>query len=202
MNLSLTRWSQKVKQKRIEFYEVVFDSSLSDYTYFDEPMIENGDVIDWWHFSGSGRWEGKEPLKVTASPIGKLYDVSMAPGDVPYVTKKVADIFNAEKVLADAVQFIPLKYGVNTIYIMNILPVIACVDEEKTESIMRWQEEDGEPEKIGKYRQIIGLRVDPERLKHIDICRVKDWEVSIIVSQRVKLILDAHHVNGIVFWPA
>lgn len=179
----------------------MFDSGLSDYTYFGEPMTENGDVIDWWHFSGSGRWEGTEPLKVAANPIGKLYDMSMAPGDVPYVTKRVVDLFNAGKLLSDAVQFIPLRYGVNTIYIMNILPVVSCVDEENTESIMRWQSEDDEPDRIGQYRQIIGLRVDPVRLKGIDICRVQGWEVSILISQRLRTLLEAHHVKGVVFWP-
>ena len=190
-----------MEKKRNEFYSVVFDDSLNDYTYFGEPMTENGDVIDWWHFSGSGRWEGTELLNVTANPIGKLYDISMAPGDVPYVTKRVVDLFNADKSLSDAVQFIPLRYGVNTIYLMNILPLVECVDDEKTESIMRWQAEDDEPDKIGQYRQIIGLRVDPERLVGIDICRVQDWEVSIIVSQRVRMMLETHHVNGVVFWP-
>lgn len=190
-----------MKPKEDSYFELGFDSGLSDYTYFGEPMTENGDVIDWWHFSGSGRWEGTEPLKVTANPIGKIYDMSMAPGDVPYVTKRVVDIFNADKCLDGAVQFIPVKYGVNTIYIMNILPVVACVDDRKTESIMRWQTEDGEPDRIGQYRQIIGLRVDPKRLKGIDICRVQDWEVSIIISQRLRTLLEAHHVKGVVFWP-
>jgi hypothetical protein len=90
---------------------------------------------------------------------------------------------------------------VNTIYILNILPVVACVDDEKTKEILRWEEEDEEPDKTGKYRQIIGMRVDPERLKGIDICRVKDWEVSIIISQRVKSLLESHSVKGVVFWP-
>ena len=89
----------------------------------------------------------------------------------------------------------------NTIYLMNILPLVECVDDEKTESIVRWQAEDDEPDKIGQYRQITGLRVDPERLVGIDTCRVQDWEVSIIISQRVRMMLDAHHVKGVVFWP-
>jgi hypothetical protein len=191
-----------MKETNSSFYRVAFDSRLNDCTYFDEPKTVTNEVLDWWHFSNGREWNGRESLKVTAYRTGRLYDISMAPGDIPYVTRRVVDIFKLDRSLSDSVQFIPLAYGESTIHLMNILPVISCIDEIRTESVMLWKEEDGEPEKVGEYRQVIGLRVDPDKLQDVDICRVRGWEVAIIVSRRLKLMLEAHLVTGVEFWPA
>jgi hypothetical protein len=185
-----------------DFFRLVFDSKLEDYTYFDEPTDTNGNIVDWWNFTGCGFWKQEEALMVTANPVGRIYDICMGPGDVPYVTKKVVDAFESDRRFTDAVQFVPLNFHHSIVYIMNILPVIACVDEQNTGSIMRWQEGDGEPEKVGQFRQIVDLRVNSKKLRGVDICRVKDWEVCIIVSEKTKNLIEDNKLGGVAFWPS
>jgi hypothetical protein len=183
------------------FFALEFDPSIDDFTYFGEPKDASGISIDWWEFSGKGIWRRSDPLSIDSNHRGAMYDFNFGAGEIPYVTSKVTNLFMQSKELRNTVQFIPVQYGLQTVYLMNIIPLVACVDVEKTKSIMRWEVQDDEPDKVGKYRQIIGLRVRPEALKGVEICRVKDWDVAIIVSAKLKEMLEENDVDGVVFEP-
>lgn len=84
--------------------------------------------------------------------------------------------------------------------ILNAMYTEACVDESRSE-ILRWHAEDGRPDKVGRYRMISNLTVDSSRVNNRHIFRVKDWEVALIVSEKVSEALQSLPNLGIVFSP-
>jgi hypothetical protein len=49
-------------------------------------------------------------------------------------------------------------------FILNVLHVIRCIDDARCETVQYWTPEDGEPELVGKYMNVRGLKVDPARM--------------------------------------
>ena len=37
---------------------------------------------------------------------------------------------------------------------------IRCIDDKATKEVLMWTPEDGRPEKVGKYRDVYGMRID------------------------------------------
>lgn len=100
------------------------------------------------------------------------------------------------------VQAIPVEIdGVDEPYeILNVLDVVDCVDEEKSEFSMcpRWTVEDGRPDKVGDYR-IDSLRIDPIRANGHELFRTKGWLVGLVCSERIRDLLISQGVTGIRF---
>lgn len=100
------------------------------------------------------------------------------------------------------VQAIPVEIdGVDEPYeILNVLDVVDCVDEEKSEFSMcpRWTAEDGRPDKVEDYR-IDNLRIDPIRANGHELFRTKGWSVGLVCSERIRDLLISHGVTGIQF---
>jgi len=59
--------------------------------------------------------------------------------------------------------------------VANVLPCVDCIDESRTVG-EKWTESDGRPDKVGMYRTIVYLFVDPTRIAH-DIFRVQGWKI-------------------------
>ena len=74
------------------------------------------------------------------------------------------------------------------------------MDETRSE-IMRWKHEDGRPDKVGRYRMVGNLTIDPTRVRNRHIFRIDDWEIALIVSERLKIALEAIPELGVVFSP-
>ena len=64
---------------------------------------------------------------------------------------------------------------------------------------MKWTEKDGRPDKVGKYRHLGDLTIDSSRTNGHHIFRIRDWEIALIVSERVKDALNGIDDLGIVF---
>ena len=180
------------------FYRVVFDSSIKNYTHFREPTTAEGKCVDAWSFLGEGVWKGKEQLFIGAQNLGAVYDMNMGAFDLPIAGTKVKHIFEQDQHFSLEVQFIPVSYNSAIYFILNPLLVVDCLDEQRSK-VLKWIEKDGRPEKVGEYRQVINLHVDPERLGGVDICRIKGWVVAIIFSERLVKILKKEEIKGVKF---
>jgi hypothetical protein len=65
--------------------------------------------------------------------------------------------------------------------------------------VLYWRPEDERPDKLGKYRNVVGLKVDPARVGGANIFRPWGWIVVLLVSERVKLALEAEGITGPLF---
>ncbi len=96
------------------------------------------------------------------------------------------------------VQFIPVGVDGQTepYFILNALRVIECIDDARCEAVLYWGPEDGEPEWVGEYRNVDGLKVDPAKIGNANVFRTWGWLVALIVSERVKLAMEAEGITG------
>jgi hypothetical protein len=82
-------------------------------------------------------------------------------------------------------------------FILNILHVIRCIDDARCEEVSYWRPEDGEPELVGKYQNVSGLKVDPASMGALSICRPWGWTGAIIVTERVKQAMESTGITGL-----
>ncbi|MFY0577628.1 imm11 family protein [Cystobacter fuscus] len=81
-------------------------------------------------------------------------------------------------------------------FILNALRIIRCVDEARCEEIAFWEPRHGDPERVGHYRNVAGLKIDPTKVEDANIFRPWGWTVVLIVSERVKLAMEKEGLTG------
>jgi hypothetical protein len=180
------------------FFRILFDSSLPDYTHFREPSEMQGKTVDAWNFQGLGEWKAPQLLQIAVRNEGTIYDINMGAFDLPVVNGKVKSIIQGSPIASEQVQFIDVMYGERKLYILNSLPVIDCLDEQRSD-FMKWTKRDHRKDLAGTYRQVIGLHVRHEPLAGTEICRIKGWEVALIVSGQLVEQFKKAKLQGAVF---
>ncbi|KFE71255.1 hypothetical protein DB31_3385 [Hyalangium minutum] len=81
-------------------------------------------------------------------------------------------------------------------FILNTLRIIRCVDDARSEEVQYWKPEDGQPEKLGTYRYIHGLRIDASKVDHARIFRTWGWDIALILSEDLKQAIEAAGITG------
>jgi hypothetical protein len=84
-------------------------------------------------------------------------------------------------------------------FILNLLRVIRCIDEARSEEVRHWRPEDGQPEKVGQYQVVSGMRIDRTQVGDAHIFRPWGWDVALIVSEHLKQALEVEGITGLRF---
>jgi len=161
-------------------------------------MDHSGREIDPRAFVFGKRYAGFQPLTIGARHTGRSVDFNFADFDMPVVRKSIC-----RRVAADAgagVQLVPVtvRESREEFEILNVVDVVECFDEGRSK-FTKWTSEDGQPEKIGQYRMVAVLALDPRKARGHKIFRVQGWEVALIVEEQIKEILEEEKTSGIVF---
>jgi anthranilate phosphoribosyltransferase len=61
---------------------------------------------------------------------------------------------------------------------------------------MSWKAEDGRPEKVGEYRYVHGMRIDPTRVGDARIFRTWGWRIALVVSEDLKRAIEEAGLTG------
>ncbi len=168
----------------------------------DERGREEDDereLFDIWRFKQGRVLQIDEPIRLSMKPAGLALEFSHALG-IPVVHRRVVSLFERLG-LQKEVQFIPVDVEGQTQpwFILNALRVIRCIDDARCEEVLYWLPEDNRPDKEGQYRNVAGLKVDPEKIGDAHIFRPWGWKVVLIVSEHVKSALEAEGITGIKF---
>ncbi len=162
-----------------------------------KDIDEHGRSVDPWLFDNGTllHLEGRPVLGI--SHPGVPLDFSLTELATPIVTERVVSLFDQLE-LGKEVQFIPAQVEGRTepYFILNTLHILRCIDDARCETVVYWTPEDGEPELVGKYQNVRGLKVDPARMGDVGICRPWGWTVALIVSERVKLAMENAGITG------
>ncbi|MFY0568556.1 imm11 family protein [Archangium lansingense] len=164
---------------------------------------EHGREIDPWQFKDG------EVIKLESAPLlhmvrpGRALDFSLTGLTVPLVNDRVVSLFERLG-LEQEVQFIPTRVeGFSEPYfLLNALRVIRCIDDARCEEVLYWLPEDNRPDKLGQYRNVRSLRVDPQKVGNSNIFRPWGWTVALIVSERIKLEMESAGITGTEFTEA
>ncbi|WNG54081.1 hypothetical protein F0U59_04200 [Archangium gephyra] len=160
------------------------------------PWDEQGQRINPWQFF-KGRWlKLEETVRFPVKPDGVELDFCWAAFSIPVVHDRVVQLF--ARLGTQEVQFIPVQVEGHTgpFFILNTLRTLRCIDDARCEEVQYWKPEDEQPEKVGEYKYIAGLRIDPTKVGDARIFRTWGWSQGLIVSEDLKQALEAERITG------
>ncbi|MCY1044490.1 hypothetical protein OV208_24435 [Corallococcus sp. bb12-1] len=164
------------------------------------PVDAQGqDQGSWLFMQGvSARVEGA--LRVPLSAQGRALDFSLADaGAVPIVSQRVAELLNRltprdVELFPVAVEGYPEPY-----FLVNVVRLVKCIDDAASGEVRYWTPEDGRPDRVGTYRAVHDLRIDPMKTEGADIFRTWGWPLALIISKDIKLALEHLGATGVRF---
>ena len=101
----------------------------------------------------------------------------------------------------DEVQTLPVEIEgqPEPFFILVATQLIQCIDERASRHVRRWLSEDGRPEKLGKYRDVRGMRIDPAQVGDAKVFRPQGWAIVLIVREDIKDALERMGASGPLF---
>ncbi|MFE8597625.1 imm11 family protein [Archangium violaceum] len=185
----------------MRYFDLCDDLYIAGRWHLSTPDVDvHGREIDPWQFKAG------DVVKLESAPLlrmvrpGSALDFSLTGLTVPLVNDRVVSLFGRLG-LEQEVQFIPTRVeGFSEPYfLLNALRVIRCIDDDRCEEVLYWHPEDNRPDKLGQYRDISNLRVDPAKIGDSNIFRPWGWTVALIVSERIKLAMEDAGITGTEF---
>ena len=184
----------------MKYFDVLADDKrFGDRCFLDEPTSETGQAIDSRLFRYGKSYKGVLPSSIPMQQIGKQIAFNLAAFDMPVVSDEVVSILRGMS--ESDCEFFPVNIGTSKLgmSILNVVRRIDCVDELRCEEAIKWRPEDNRPDRLGCYRSIGGLRIDPMKAAGHHIFRILGWEVALIVSEALREKLEPIENLGIVF---
>ncbi|MCY1019702.1 imm11 family protein [Pyxidicoccus sp. MSG2] len=164
----------------------------------DPVSLERKKKVDSvWLFTSGTPVRGLGKLRSSVQPPGPPLDFSLAgAGLTPVVHARVASIFR--ELAPDDVQLLPVEVEDcdEPYFILVATRLVRCIDDRKCGEVHRYTPEDGWPERVGHYRTVRGLRIDPEKTEGARVLRSWGWPVSLIVSEGIKEALEHAGITG------
>ncbi|MBZ4414807.1 suppressor of fused domain protein [Myxococcus sp. XM-1-1-1] len=185
----------------MRYFELFDDVYVPGRWQLGDPLDETGgEVANPWMFRKGEpvRVEGR--LTIPLDRPGKSLDFSMAGvGVAPVVHARVASVLAS--LAPDDVQLFPVKVGSESepYFLVNVTRTVRCIDDSASEEVRYWKPEDGRPEKVGKYRAVSGMRIDPTKVGGAKVFRTWGWTIALIVSEDIKEALEHAGVTGMKF---
>jgi hypothetical protein len=182
----------------------VYTPDGTDGWVFQGPFDEQGArLVDPWQYTDGQRLDAtgiaESPTFRIAQPAGSPLDFNISGLGTPVVPERVVRIF--ERLRVKDVQFLPARIAslAEPWFILNVTRVVRCIDDARCRQVNYFRPEDGQPDKVGTYRAVHGMRIDPTKAEGARIFRTWGWLVAIIVSQDIKEALEQEHVTGAKF---
>ncbi|HEX5748055.1 MAG TPA: DUF1629 domain-containing protein [Archangium sp.] len=178
------------------FYDLTDDMSRPGRWHLRHPVDEHGQKIDPWQFTESRRLDAHGLIRFPVKPDGTELEFTQSSFSIPVVHRRVVQLF--ERLGIQDVQFLPVEVQSHAgpWFILNSLRVIRCIDEARCREVRHFKPEDGQPEKVGQYRGVSGLRIDPARAEGAHLFRPWGWTVALIISEDLKQALEREGVTG------
>jgi hypothetical protein len=184
----------------MRYFDLADDMTVPGRWSLGAPMDTQGkELEDPWVFRLGQPVPGTGRVRFPTSRPGRPLDFTRAGFSIPVVHVRVASVF-AELAPAD-VQLLPAEVQgqPDQFCLLVATRLIQCIDDEASEEVRRWKPEDGRPEKVGQYRDVWGLRIDPSKVGDAKVFRPWGWTVALIVSEEIKRALEHLGATGTKF---
>ena len=152
---------------------------------------------DPWQFADGRPVNVEGRLKIPIKRPGKPLDFSLAGiGVTPIVHARVASLLT--ELAPGDVQVIPVELDSRTdpYCILVATRLIRCIDDEASEEVEYWAPEDGQPDKVGEYRNVAGMRIDPASVGDTRLFRTWGWPIALVVSEELKAAMEHAGITG------
>ena len=163
-----------------KYYELDEDLYFPGRWVLDDPV--GADHCDGREFRYGNPIIINCPLRAPIHTPGKALDFSYSLSDVPILSERIANAIR--DLVGGRAQLFPVDVDeLSHFEILNATAVIECFDESRSE-FTKWRESDGRPDRIGQYRMVTKLCLDPSKIPpDLHVFRVKGWKIALIVSQ-------------------
>jgi hypothetical protein len=157
------------------------------------------EVDDPWIFNKGRPIPNPGRLKLPVIIQGRAMDFTYAGIATPVVHLRVANLL-AELAPEDA-QFFPVEIEgkPDQFRLLVATRLIRCIDDAACKEVEYWTPEDGQPEKVGEYRDVYGMRIDPSKPSDAKVFRPWGWNIALIVREDIKDALERMGVIGMWF---
>jgi len=182
------------------YYDLKDDMSIRGRWLLGTPTdVQGREVDDPWMFYRGERLPDLGPLKLPITVPGRALDFSRAAFAAPVVHARVASVLS--ELAPEEVQALPVKIEgqPEPFFILVATQLIQCIDERASRHVRKWTPEDGRPEKLGKYRDVRGMRIDPSKVGDAKIFRPQGWAIVLIVREDIKDALEGMGATGTTF---
>jgi hypothetical protein len=161
-----------------------------------ETPRHHGEPIDPWQFFDGRKLPEPGPLTLRLRLPGRPLDYTMADHGVPILSTAGAGVLTT--IAPHDVQLFPVQVdGQSTLfYIPNAVKLADCVDEARSEEVQRWTEADGRQDRLGHYKSIGVLRLDPTRIRGLHFFRVQHFDIALVVSRTLKDAMERANLVG------
>jgi hypothetical protein len=177
------------------FFKLSDDVYVPHRWYLATPTDNQGRMVHDWDFKRGAPVYVEGQLKIPIKIAGTPLDFCWAGLSIPVVHLKVASML-AERAGGD-VQLIPADIeGQPEQYLILVATrLIRCIDE-KASRILFWTDKDGEPDRVGQYRDVRDMRVDRTKVGNAKVFRPDGWEVALVVAEEIKDAMEAMGATG------
>lgn len=184
--------------KSRKFFRIRPDYTANNCWYLKSPLDSNGTEIDPRKFTEGVDLSLNAELSLPIRRTGASLNFNFCDFDMVVVSKKIAE--KLEKFAGGAVQRFPVSISeVNESFeILNVRECISCIDEVNSE-FTKWTVEDENPDKVGKFRMFLRLKINDLVVGERHIFRISEWPIALIVSEEMKTLLELEDIFGIKF---
>jgi hypothetical protein len=188
--------NQGETQSMTQYYDLLDDTQLPGRWQLGAPLDAEGNEIDPWQFKKGRVLELGCVPRFTLDLPGHSLDFSLAAFSIPVVHDRLVRL--SKQLHVDGVQFLPAQVDGHPgpWYILNALRIIRCIDDARSEQVQYWKPEDNRPDKLGEYRAVHGMRIDPANVGDARIFRPWGWRVALIVAEDIKQAIEAAGLSG------
>ncbi|WP_164020262.1 imm11 family protein [Pyxidicoccus trucidator] len=180
------------------FFSLDFDVYVPGRWYLAEPTTPAGQKVpDIWAFVSGCPVEPPGPLRIPFSRPGRSLDFDKTTvAGTPIISAQVAKVFR--ELAGNDVQLFPVEVQEQSdaYYLLNVARTVRCIDDAASAEIQLYTPEDEEPERVGEYRSVSGLRLDKSRVGDARVFRPWGWHPPIIVEGELKEALERTGIVG------
>ncbi|MCY1043043.1 hypothetical protein OV208_17110 [Corallococcus sp. bb12-1] len=169
--------------------------------YLGDPVDQDSkEVDDPWAFSAGKTVRIKDRLRFSLEEPGRPLDFSEAGvGMTPVVHLKVASVF--AELSPDDIQLfaVDIDGQPEQFNMLVATRMIRCIDDKASREVRYFEPKHDQPEKVGQYMSVAGMRIDPSKVGAAKVFRTWGWSIALIVSEDLKDALERTGATGMHF---
>jgi len=180
------------------YYELRDDVYHPGRWHLRHPVDEHGQKLNPWQFTEGRRLEPQGIIRFPVRPDGVALEFTQDAFLNCVVHRRVVQLF--EQLGLQEVQFLPVQVDGHPgpWFILNALRILRCIDDARCAEVQYFTPEDGQPEKVGEYKYVRGMRIDPARAESAHLFRAWGWD-ALLVSEDLKQALEREGITGTEF---
>ncbi|WP_164010428.1 imm11 family protein [Pyxidicoccus trucidator] len=182
------------------YFRLSDDVSIPNRWDLGHPADSQGhELEDPWQFTDGRPLHVEEHLRIPVRGAGRRLDFSHASFSTPVVHARLAALFT--ELAPTDVQLVPVEVTrqPEQYCILVATRLIRCIDDQRSTEVVYWTPEDERPDKVGEYRDVYELRIDPSKVGEAKVFRTWGWPIVLIVSEDLKAALEREKATGVKF---